>query len=231
MKFPLITILCLTALIGLCNSDGNAGPKDEKIKASYSVGHKVGTDLNRNGVEVDPGEVLRGVQDALAGREPAIPRQEMQSVLAELQNQIIKAQEEKVKTDAEKNLAEGKAFLAANAKKEGVIELPGGLQYKIIEEGTGIKPKDKDTVTVQYRGTLINGTEFDSSYRRGKPATFRTDQVIAGWKEALLLMKEGSKWQLFIPPSLAYGDRNTGRIGPNSTLIFEVELIKVSGSK
>jgi FKBP-type peptidyl-prolyl cis-trans isomerase FklB len=231
MRLSLTIILSLTMLIGICSADGKADPKDEKVKASYSVGHKVGTDLNRNGVDVDPEEVLRGVRDALAGREPAIPRQEMHSVLAELQKQIVKSQEQKTRAEAEKNLADGKAFLAANAKKEGIVELPSGLQYKIITEGSGTTPKEKDTVTVHYRGTLINGAEFDSSYSRGKPATFRTDQVIAGWKEALSLMKEGSKWQLFVPASLGYGDRNTGRITPNSTLIFEVELIQVKESK
>ncbi|MDX1815211.1 MAG: FKBP-type peptidyl-prolyl cis-trans isomerase, partial [Thermodesulfobacteriota bacterium] len=145
---------------------------------------------------------------------------------------IVAAQREERKKAAEKNLAEGKSFLEKNAKKEGVKTLPSGLQYKVLKKGSGISPKKTDTVTVNYKGTLIDGTEFDSSYKRGKPATFRVGGVIAGWTEGLQLMKPGAKWQLFIPPNLAYGERGAGaRIAPNSTLIFEVELVSVQGSK
>ena len=128
---------------------------------------------------------------------------------------------------AAKNLEDSKKFLAENQKKEGIKTLPSGLQYKVIAEGSGKMPKPTDDVTLHYRGTLIDGTEFDSSYQRGEPATFKVDGIIKGWTEALQLMKEGSKWQLFIPPELGYGNRSMSRIPPNSTLIFEVELISV----
>jgi FKBP-type peptidyl-prolyl cis-trans isomerase len=178
-------------------------------------------------VNINPDVLLKGVQDAMATSEPLLTRQEMRNVLADLQKKIIKAQEEKVKAEAQKNLTEGEVFLAENLKKQGVKALPSGLQYKVITEGSGKKPQANDTVTVHYRGTLIDGTEFDSSQGRGKPATFRADRVIAGWKEALKMMKEGAKWQLFVPPQLGYGERSTGRIGPNSVLIFEIELISI----
>ena len=154
-------------------------------------------------------------------------QQEMNETLVDLKKKVV-AEEQRQKTEAAgKNLQEGKAFLAENAKKKDVTTLPSGLQYKVIEKGSGASPKKTDSVTVHYKGTLIDGTEFDSSYARGKPATFRVDGVIAGWTEALQLMKPGAKWQLFIPANLAYGERGAGsRIGPNSALIFEVELIK-----
>ena len=133
-----------------------------------------------------------------------------------------------MKARAEENLAAGKVFLAEKEKEEGVTTLPSGLQYKVIKEGSGKTPESSDTVTVHYRGTLIDGTEFDSSYRRGKPATFRVEGVIPGWTEALQLMKEGAEWQIFIPPELGYGDRRTQKIEPNSTLIYELELISVN---
>jgi FKBP-type peptidyl-prolyl cis-trans isomerase FklB len=152
----------------------------------------------------------------------------MRSTLAILNKAVAAAQEQKMKARLEENLAAGKAFLAGNAKKEGVRTLPGGLQYRVIKEGSGKTPELNDTVKVHYRGTLIDGTEFDSSYRRGKPATFRVAGVIAGWTEALQLMKEGARWQIFIPPELGYGDKRTQKIEPNSTLIFELELISVN---
>lgn len=156
----------------------------------------------------------------------------MRTTLVNLKKKISVAQQQQQKQQADKNLAEGKAFLEENGKKEGVKTLPSGLQYKVIQEGSGKMPAASDTVTVHYRGTLIDGAEFDSSYKRGKPATFRADRVIAGWKEALQLMKPGAKWQLFIPGPLAYGERGAGaKIPPNSTLIFEVELISINSDE
>ena len=157
--------------------------------------------------------------------------EEMNRTLVELKRKVTAAQQEEQKRAAEKNLAEGKKFLQENAMKEGVVALSSGLQYQVIEEGVGESPKKTDSVTVQYKykGTLIDGTEFDSSYKRGKPATFRVDGVIAGWTEALQLMKPGAKWKLFIPSNLAHGERGSGaKIPPNSTLVFEVELLKVN---
>jgi len=184
------------------------------------------------GVDLNPDLLVKGVQDAMSGNKPHMSPQEMNKTLVDLKKKIVAEEQRQKKEAAGKNLQEGKAFLAENAKKKDVKTLPSGLQYKVIQEGTGASPKATDSVTVHYKGTLIDGTEFDSSYKRGKPATFRVDGVIAGWTEALQLMKPGAKWQLFIPSELAYGERGAGsRIGPDSTLIFEVELISVQAGK
>jgi FKBP-type peptidyl-prolyl cis-trans isomerase FklB len=152
--------------------------------------------------------------------------------MAAFQKEMMAKQQELAKKLGEKNKKEGEAFLSENRKKEGIKALPSGLQYKVVKAGTGKKPKSTDTVTTHYRGTLIDGTEFDSSYRRGQPASFPVSGVIAGWTEALQLMEEGAKWQLFIPPNLAYGERGAGsQIGPNATLIFEIELISIQEKK
>ena len=227
MKYLCIVVLCMALLFSVCLAGEPLDLKDDKVRVSYSVGFQVGGDFKRQGTDINPQVILKGIQDGLAGNEPLMTTEEMRTTLVELQKRVTAAQEQKMKAQAERNKAEGMAFLAENGKKKGVNTLPSGLQYKVITEGSGKKPGKTDTVTAHYRGTLINGTEFDSSYRRNKPATFRTDQVIAGWKEALQLMKEGAKWQLFIPPDLAYGNKKTGRIEPNSTLIFDVELISV----
>jgi FKBP-type peptidyl-prolyl cis-trans isomerase FklB len=164
----------------------------------------------------------------LAGNKTLLTDQEAQTTLTTLQADLRKKQELMTQQAAETNKKEGDAFLTANKGKEGVVTLPSGLQYKILQEGTGPKPAATDTVSVNYRGTLLNGTEFDSSYKRGQPATFGVGQIIKGWNEALQLMPVGSKWQLFVPPDLAYGGRGAGRdIGPNSTLVFEVELLSI----
>jgi FKBP-type peptidyl-prolyl cis-trans isomerase FklB len=200
-------------------------PKD---KLSYSIGMNIGKSLKRDNVDVDPDLLLRGVKDVLGGGTPLMTDEEAQSTLNELQADLRKKQEQEAQQLAETNKKEGEAFLAANKTKPGVVALPSGLQYKILQEGTGPKPTAADTVTVNYRGTLVNGTEFDSSYKRGQPASFPIGGIIKGWTEALLLMPVGSKWQLFIPPDLAYGQRQAGpTIGPNSTLVFEVELLSI----
>jgi FKBP-type peptidyl-prolyl cis-trans isomerase len=179
-------------------------------------------------VDVDPDVVLRGMKDVLGGGTLLMTDQEAQSTLNELQADLKKRQEQEMQQLAETNKKEGETFLAANKSKAGVISLPSGLQYKILQEGTGPKPTAADTVTVNYRGTLLDGTEFDSSYKRGQPVSFPVGGIIKGWTEALLLMPVGSKWQLFIPPELAYGPRQAGpAIGPNSTLVFEVELLSI----
>ena len=228
MKKVFIAVLSVVLLSGVCSASGNLDLKDEKVRLSYSVGYQVGGDFKRQGVDINPELLLKGVQAALTGKQPLMAPQEMRSTLVELQKTVLAFQDQKRRVQMENNLSRGKAFLAENANKEGVMTLPSGLQYKVIAEGSSRTPGKTDTVTVHYRGTLIDGTEFDSSYSGGKPATFRVDRVIAGWTEALQLMKEGAKWQLFIPPELGYGDRSTGRIEPNSTLIFDVELISVN---
>jgi FKBP-type peptidyl-prolyl cis-trans isomerase FklB len=203
-----------------------------KQKFSYALGMNIGGGLGGNlkkqGVEVDSALVAQGLKDSLAGSKTRLTEDEAKAVLTEMQNEVRKQQQEKAAQAGAANKTEGEAFLAANKAKEGVVTLPDGLQYKILKAGTGPKPAATDSVVCNYKGTLINGTEFDSSYKRGQPATFGVGQVIKGWTEALQLMPVGSKWQLFIPSSLAYGDRGAGaEIGPDATLIFEVELISI----
>jgi FKBP-type peptidyl-prolyl cis-trans isomerase len=208
--------------------------KTQKEKGSYALGMKIGGDLHRQGVStaVDPAIVARGVKDALAGSKPLMTEEEEKTALIQLQSQVVGAQQAKMHEAGAANRKEGEEFLAANKSKPGVVTLPSGLQYKILTEGTGPKPTANDTVSCNYRGTLINGKEFDSSYKRGQPTSFPVGGVIRGWTEALQLMPVGSKWQLFIPSDLAYGDRGTGAdIGPGSTLIFEVELVSIVEQK
>jgi len=185
--------------------------------------------LKAQDVDVDTALLLRGVKDTLSGAKPLLTDDEAKAALTKLQGDVRQKQEEERKALGEKNMKEGAAFLAANRTKDGVVTLPSGLQYKILTPGTGPKPAATDVVVCQYRGTLLDGTEFDSSYKRGQPATFPLNRVIKGWTEALQLMPVGSKWQLFIPPDLAYGDRGApgSPIGPNATLIFEVELVSI----
>jgi FKBP-type peptidyl-prolyl cis-trans isomerase len=203
-----------------------------KQKFSYALGMNIGSGLGANlkkqSVEVDSTLVSQGLKDAMSGGKTRLTQEEAQAVLKEVQTDVQKQQQEKMKEAADKNKTEGEAFLAANKSKDGVLTLPSGLQYKILTAGTGPKPTASDSVKCNYRGTLINGTEFDSSYKRGQPATFAVGQVIKAWTEALQLMPVGSKWQLFVPSSLAYGERGAGaEIGPNATLIFEVELLSI----
>ncbi len=206
--------------------------KTKTEKFSYALGMNIGTNLGntlkKQGVEVDWNLVTQGIKEATAGGKTLLTEDEAKAALTEMQKEVQEQQAAKAKEAAEKNKAEGDAFLAANKSKEGVTTLPDGLQYKILTAGTGPKPSATDSVVCNYKGTLLNGTEFDSSYKRGQPATFGVSQVIKGWTEALQLMPVGSKWQLFIPSGLAYGERGAGGdIGPNSTLIFEVELISI----
>ncbi len=200
-------------------------PKDA---VSYTLGVEVARGVKRQGMEIDPDLVVKGFKDALTGEKLAMTEEEMRATMDAVQSEMRIRQRRMARIAAEDNQKEGDAFLAENKKKEGVVTLPSGLQYTIIKAGDGKKPTDTDTVTCHYRGTLINGTPFDSSYVLGEPATFPLTGVIPGWREALKLMPVGSKWQLFIPPTLAYGQRGTGReIGPNATLIFEVELLGI----
>jgi FKBP-type peptidyl-prolyl cis-trans isomerase FklB len=219
-------------LAGQVNAQDKPAMKSEKDKISYIIGMDIGNNFKKQGVEVDPDILARGIKDALSGAKPQLTEQEAKDVMASFEKEMRAKQEAMRKTAGEKNKKEGEQFLAANKSKEGVKTLPSGLQYKVIKAGTGKKPQLTDTVTVQYRGTLIDGTEFDSSLRRGQPATFEVNKIIPGWTEALQLMQEGAKWQLFIPPNLAYGERGAGQqIGPNATLIFEVELVSIQAKK
>lgn len=198
--------------------------KDNKGKFSYALGMSLGNNLRRSGIpldEIDPNAIMEGVKDGYDLSKARLSENEARDI-------IMSTQREARTRLAEKNKKDGEKFLEENKKKEGVVTLPSGLQYKVLAEGSGESPKPNDMVTVNYRGTLIDGTEFDSSYKRGQPAKFGVNGVIKGWSEALQLMKPGAKWQLFIPPELAYGERGSGlAIGPNSTLVFDVELLSV----
>jgi FKBP-type peptidyl-prolyl cis-trans isomerase FklB len=199
----------------------------EKDKRSYAIGLNVGKSLHRDAIDVDPKIVLRGLQDAMANGKVLLTDDQIKTVMTDLQNQVRQKQEEKRLALVETNKKAGAAFLAANATKEGVVTLPSGLQYKILTAGTGPKPSASDSVVCNYRGTLLDNTEFDSSYKRGQPITLNVSGVIKGWTEALQLMPVGSKWQLYVPADLAYGERGSGPIGPNATLIFDVELLSI----
>jgi FKBP-type peptidyl-prolyl cis-trans isomerase FklB len=220
----LIATIAVLSLASLSFGQDKAQLKDLKDKVSYSVGLNVGTNFKKQGQDLNPDALLAGVKDALSGKTPALTENELKETMEAWSKQM----EDKQKVAGEKNAADATKFLAENKKKDGVKTTASGLQFKVMKEGTGAQPKETDSVTVNYRGTLINGTEFDSSYKRGQPATFPVNGVIKGWTEALQLMKPGSKYQLFIPPDLAYGPRAAGPdITPNSALIFEVELLEV----
>jgi len=205
--------------------------KTDKDKASYAIGMNIGQNLRKQSEVIDATVVQRGMKDALAGDKTLMTEEEAKAALMTLQVSIRKKQEEQVQQMAETNKKDGDAFLAENKTKAGVVTLPSGLQYKILSEGTGPKPTAADSVICNYKGTLLDGTEFDSSAKHGGPATFPVTGVIKGWTEALQLMPVGSKWQLFVPSDLAYGQRGAGGgIAPNSTLIFEVELVSIKSS-
>jgi FKBP-type peptidyl-prolyl cis-trans isomerase len=206
--------------------------KTQKEKASYALGMSIGTGMHHQNLPVDPALVSRGLRDAMAGGKTLMTEEEMKAALQQLRGQVQTQQAAKAHAEGESNRKAGDAFLEANKSKEGVKTLPDGLEYKVLKEGSGPKPSATDTVTVNYRGTLIDGKEFDSSYKRGQPVSFPLNGVIKGWTEALQLMPVGSKWELFIPPDLAYGDHPPDpSIAPGSTLIFEVELLSIGEQK
>ena len=228
MRLVVSVMLGVVLLAGQAFAEEKALLQTSKEKQSYSMGADIGKRLKSQSIDVNADSFSLGLKDALSGGKMLLTEEEIRESLSSLQKELMEKQAEKNRLLGEKNKTEGEAFLAENKKKEGVITLPSGLQYKVIKEGTGKQPSADATVETNYRGTLIDGTEFDSSYKRGQPATFPVNGVIQGWTEALQLMKEGAKWQLFVPASLAYGERGAGNvIGPNATLIFEVELISV----
>jgi len=213
---------------GICSAADPVELKTENDKINYSVGYRLGSDFTRQGVEMNSAIVQKGIDDATGGGEALMTEEEMRTVMMNMANRLQAEQKEKMKKEGAVNIKAGEAFLAENAGKEGVKTTDSGLQYKVITAGEGKSPQKSDKVTVHYRGTLTDGTEFDSSYSRNQPATFGVGQVIPGWTEALQLMKEGDKWEIVIPSKLGYGERGAGaKIPPNSTLIFEVELISV----
>src|SRR5712672_2499507 len=203
--------------------------RTQKDKTSYAMGMNMGAGLRKQAIDIDPAIVARGLRDSFTNGKTLLSEEEERTLLTQLQNEVRKKQQELAQVAGEANKKQGVAFLEANKTKEGVVTLPSGLQYKVLQAGTGPKPAATDSVICNYRGTLLDNTEFDSSYKRGEPATFPVTGVIKGWTEALQLMPVGSKWQLVIPPDLAYGPRGTpgGPIGPNATLVFEVELMSI----
>ncbi|MDP5210138.1 FKBP-type peptidyl-prolyl cis-trans isomerase [Microbulbifer sp. 2205BS26-8] len=244
-KYPLAAAIALGLVLTGCDKQGSKQEQEKEIaldtqerKVSYIIAEDMAKRLQAQDVKLDPQVVLMALEDVASDREPRLSDEEKQQTIAAFQEKMQKKQQEMLaqqeqefKETAEKNLKEGEAFLAENAKKDGVITTDSGLQYKVITEGSGNTPGADSTVEVDYKGTLINGEEFDSSYARGEPVQFPVSGVIKGWTEALQLMKEGSKWELYIPSELAYGPGGAGgKIGPNATLIFEVELHKANVS-
>ncbi|WP_198265324.1 FKBP-type peptidyl-prolyl cis-trans isomerase [sulfur-oxidizing endosymbiont of Gigantopelta aegis] len=217
-----LSLACALPVIAL------AQPQTIDQKAAYAIGSNFIQSLKMQGIELEVDSVIEGIKDGSKGKL-VLSTAEMKQALDAFKTKLIKQQEKIQKASSGKNIKAGKDFLAANKSKDGVITLKSGLQYKVIKSGSGASPKATDKVTTHYRGTLIDGTEFDSSYSRNQPATFSVNGVIPGWVEALQLMKAGDKWQLFIPANLAYGDRSVGSvITPNSTLIFDIELLKIN---
>ncbi|HSW63135.1 MAG TPA: FKBP-type peptidyl-prolyl cis-trans isomerase [Dissulfurispiraceae bacterium] len=222
----IILIMVIAAVPAVAAEKG--APKTGKEKLGYSVGYVTGMNMKQDGLDISAEQLSRGIRDGYLGKKGAMTEDEMKGALDEYQKVLVAKQAEAMKLVAEKNKKEGAAYLAENGKKEGVITTASGLQYKVITPGTGKQPKESDSVKVHYRGTTLDGTEFDSSIRRGEPATFPVNGVIAGWKEVLQLMKEGAKWQVAIPSELAYGERGAAQvIGPNQVLLFDVELIQI----
>jgi FKBP-type peptidyl-prolyl cis-trans isomerase len=227
-------VLVITILAGATLAQNAPAPqdqpalKDQKEKLSYALGMDVARTLRRQSIEIDPALFNKGLNDTYSGGKLLLSDDEARALITDMQKDTRKKLEDTRAQAADTNKKAGDAFLAENKKAQGVVALPSGLQYKVLKAGEGKKPALDDIVVCQYRGTLIDGKEFDSSYKRNEPATFPVKGVIKGWTEALQLMPVGSKWQLFIPPDLAYGERGAGaEIGPNSTLIFEVELVSI----
>jgi FKBP-type peptidyl-prolyl cis-trans isomerase FklB len=228
MKLKWLAVLGVGLLAAQVGCGEKQALKTEKDKVSYGIGVDVARNLKRQGIDIDVDLLVKGLKDVSSGQPLLMAEKDLRKTLGEYQAELRRKQAQAKRLAVVENKKEGDAFLAENKKKEGVVTLPSGLQYKIIKAGEGKKPTEADTVECHYRGTLINGTEFDGTYGAGEPATFRLTGVVPGWREALKLMPVGSKWQLFIPPELAYGERGAGAtIGPNATLIYEVELLAI----
>jgi FKBP-type peptidyl-prolyl cis-trans isomerase FklB len=234
-----VLIICASVfLAGLGHADGQekkteeAKPKDKKDQISYSIGVNIGQNIATNKIDVNHEYFSQGFKDGLAGKNSFLTAEEVKKVMADLQGELVQKQLEEMKAKSSKNLAEGEKFLKTNKKKKGVKTLPSGLQYRVINPGKGDSPKMSDTVVTNYRGKLLDGTEFDSSYTKNKPATLPVSGVIPGWSEALTLMKPGAKWEIYVPSKLAYGEQSPSPlIGANACLTFEVELVGIEAPK
>lgn len=222
---PLAALAAVSVTLGMAQDTKPTGLESQQQISSYGIGMNVGKRFRHEFIQIDMEAFMRGFKDAMAGKESAVTEAQLEKAMESLRAEV----EQRAQVEAKQNEKTGADFLAANKSKEGVVTLPSGLQYKILKAGTGPKPKATDTVKTHYEGTFIDGGVFDSSIKRGEPATFPVNGVIAGWTEALQLMPVGSKWQLFVPAALGYGDSQTGPIKPNSTLIFEVELLSIEG--
>ena len=233
MYLRLFAVMIMLISLAGCTPEEASSASELKLdtsknRISYTIGVNIGQDFKSQNMDVDPDLLLMGLKDTLSGKELQLTEEEMVQEIQNFQQEMQAKMAAEMEVKAAENKASGEAFLAENAKQEGVVVTESGLQYKIIEPGQGDSPGPADVATVHYRGTLIDGTQFDSSYDRGQPASFPVGGVIPGWSEALQLMKPGAKWQLSIPAELAYGERGAGQdIGPNSTLLFDVELISV----
>jgi FKBP-type peptidyl-prolyl cis-trans isomerase FklB len=228
MRTTALTVIALLAApAGIVSAAEALNLDNETARINYSLGYQIGGDLKRQGIESNSMAIVKGIEDAIAGAEPLMQPEAMRTTLTDLKRKIVAEQKKKAAAQELQLGEENKKFLEENAKKPGVVTTPSGLQYEIAQPGTGKTPSPTDEVTVNYRGTLVNGQEFDSSYSRGQPATFKLDSVVKGWTEGLQLIKEGGKIHLVLPPALAYGDR--GQLA-NRALIFDVELISVGGA-
>jgi len=229
----LASIVVLALAVSACTNNGDTGsagaPESLEERASYALGFSAAGQLSAQGGDIDVDQVVSGMRDGFAGREGRMSAEEMRTTMMEFQQAMAAAGAGRVSEEGAANKAAGDAFLAENAENPGVTMLDSGLQYEVLEQGDGPSPLATDEVTVHYHGTLIDGTVFDSSVEKGTPASFRLNQVISGWTEGVQLMKVGSKYRFFIPAELGYGPRGQGAIGPNSTLIFEVELLGING--
>ena len=199
----------------------------DKGKLSYSVGWNIAEDIKKRGAEFDVDAIIAAIRDSTAGRDSKVPAEEMTKLLSDLQDKVRKEQAEAFKKLAEENQKKSTDFLAANAQKAGVVVLPSGVQYRIIDEGEGARPGMDSTVRVHYRGSKMNGLEFDSSFARGVPEEFTVNSVLKGWQEVLPLMKTGATWQVFVPPEMAFGARGNPPVGPNEALIFDLKLVEI----
>lgn len=227
-KYMVVVAMVAILVVPLLAGAQDAPLKTQKDKVSYLIGAQIGNDFKAQQMDIDPDLFSRGLKDALAGKKAPLSEQEIRETMMAFQKEMQTKTAEQNKKLAEQNKKEGDAFLVENKKKEGVKTTPSGLQYKVVRQGTGKMPKPTSTVVVNYRGTLLDGREFDSSYKRGEPFTTAVNGVVKGWQEALPLMKEGAKYQIFVPSQLAYGERGAGReIGPNAVLIFEIELLSI----
>ena len=224
MRFPCALIVLFALTTGTVVAQDLTS---EKGKLSYAVGWDIGEDIQRRGAEFDVEAIIAAIRDSSAKKEPQVPAEEMVAMLTELQQRVRQEQAEAFQKLAEENQKKSEEFLAANLGKSGIVALPSGIQYRIIDEGDGARPGMESTVKVHYRGSKLNGLEFDSSFARGVPEQFTVNSVLKGWQEVLPLMKTGATWQIFVPPEMAFGARGNPPVGPNEALIFDLKLVEI----